>query len=268
MLTTWFAGKRVLCSAVLAGSLMAIPGFIVVLGARAQAAPAASGQDAQLQTDVMKALNNKHLRGVTATVDNGTVTLAGSVPTYRDKQDANKKTLKVHGVGSVKNQIQVAGPDVSDEVLAQKLANKLAINDQNADRTAFQIINPSVQNGVVTLTGLVTQPIDKDDAEGIVADYPGVKDIVNHIQVAPLSPADDRVRRAVYQAIYGYPTFTRYGINPVKPIRILVVNGNVTLVGGVDSQTDKEQAYLRANGVGGVFKVTNDLQVAGQRSEQ
>jgi osmotically-inducible protein OsmY len=47
----------------------------------------------------------------------------------------------------------------------------------------------------------------------------------------------------------------------IKPIRIIVKNGNVTLEGVVDNQTDKDMAGLRANGVSDVFSVTNNLVV-------
>jgi osmotically-inducible protein OsmY len=78
---------------------------------------------------------------------------------------------------------------------------------------------------------------------------------------------DDRTRIAVYRAVYGFPSLNRYAIDPAQPIRISVQNGNVTLFGTVDSQSDKNAAGIRANGVPGVFSVKNDLQVAGQPSE-
>jgi hypothetical protein len=77
---------------------------------------------------------------------------------------------------------------------------------------------------------------------------------------------DDRIRIATARAVYGYPSLNKYSIDPAKPIRITVVNGNVTLSGVVDTQADKDTANIRANGVPGVFKVTNNLQVAGSSS--
>ena len=247
--------KRFFVAAALAGCTA------VVL---AQAAP----DDARAQADVTKALDGKRLRDVTGNTVGGVVTLTGTVSSFQDKLDANRKLekfVKVGEISKVNDQITVSGPDVSDQVLGQKLGQKLAVNERQPERTAFEIVNPSVQNGIVTLMGFVTDPVDKSDVEGTVAAQPGVKGIVDKIEVASLSPNDWRVRHDVYRAIYGYNTFTRYGINPVKPIRILVLNGQVKLVGVVDSVTDKEQAGIRANGVGGVFKVTNDLQVAGAR---
>jgi hyperosmotically inducible periplasmic protein len=83
----------------------------------------------------------------------------------------------------------------------------------------------------------------------------------NQIEVLPNSPADDRLRRALYRAIYGYPALEKYALGVQKPIRILVRNGNVTLEGFVDNEGDKNFAFMRANGVPGLFSVTNNLQV-------
>jgi hypothetical protein len=79
---------------------------------------------------------------------------------------------------------------------------------------------------------------------------------------------DDRIRLAEARAIYGFPTLNKYAIDPAKPIRITVVNGNVTLTGVVDSQADKDVANIRANSVPGVFKVTNNLEVVGDTAEK
>ena len=81
------------------------------------------------------------------------------------------------------------------------------------------------------------------------------------------SPMDDRIRIAEFRAIYGYPSLNRYAIDPAKTIRITVSGGRVELDGMVDSQADKDVANIRANGVPGVFSVTNNLQVANQPSE-
>jgi hyperosmotically inducible protein len=132
--------------------------------------------------------------------------------------------------------------------------------------TAFNSLNIGVQNGVVSLSGTVYGPTDKDSALSLVSHTPGVKDIVDDISVAPLSPMDDQLRIALARAIYSAPQLQRYALDPAKPIRITVVNGNVTLTGVVDSKADSDVANIRANGVNGVFKVTNQLQVAGSRS--
>ena len=223
-----------------------------------------SGNDAQVQADVMKALDKKQFKDVKAAVQNGEVTLTGTVDLYSDKESADKKVHHRKDVKGVQNLIEVAGPPVEDVTLRNKLAEKLAYDRVGYGTTTFNALTIGVQNGVVTLGGVAYGPTDKDSALSLVANYPGVKDVIDNIEVAPLSPNDDRIRVAEARAIYGFPTLSRYGIDPAKPIRITVVNGNVTLSGVVDSQSDKDVANIRANGVPGVFKVTNNLEVAGK----
>jgi hyperosmotically inducible periplasmic protein len=123
----------------------------------------------------------------------------------------------------------------------------------------FDDISFRVAGGTVTLSGEVTQPVLKSDAGNVVKHVEGVTRVVNNIEVLPLSPMDDQIRMAVAGAIYGYGPLQRYGMGTQPPIRILVKNGNVTLAGVVDNTTDRNLAYIRANGVPGVFSVTNRL---------
>jgi hyperosmotically inducible protein len=113
----------------------------------------------------------------------------------------------------------------------------------------------------VTLFGQVVRPTLKSDAENAVKHIEGVTSVENQIEVLPLSPNDDRSRRAVFHAIYSKPQLERYSLSAVPPIHVIVKNGNVTLVGVVANEGDKTVAGIAANGVPGVFKVTNDLQV-------
>ena len=85
--------------------------------------------------------------------------------------------------------------------------------------------------------------------------------MANKIEVLPLSPNDERIRMAVYRAIYGNTSLQRYGLQAVPPIHIIVNNGNVTLEGVVATEADKNIANLQANGVPGVFSVKNNLRV-------
>ncbi len=126
----------------------------------------------------------------------------------------------------------------------------------------FDAISYEVNDGTVKLTGDVTRPTLKSDIGRIVARLEGVKKVENDIVVLPLSRYDDRIRRAVLVSIYGYPALQRYGLPVQAPIRIIVSNGRVELKGVVDNETDRNLAYMRANGVAGVFSVENDLLVA------
>jgi len=160
----------------------------------------------------------------------------------------------------------IAAPPVEDAALRDKLAKGLAYDRVGYGTTAFNSISIGVHEGVVTLAGTVYGPPDKDSAVSLVAHTPGVKDIIDNLEVAPVSPMDDRLRIELARVIYGTPQLQRYALDPEKPIRITVVHGNVTLSGVVDSKADRDVAGLRANTVPGTFKVVNDLQVAGSQS--
>jgi hyperosmotically inducible protein len=113
----------------------------------------------------------------------------------------------------------------------------------------------------VTLFGQVVRPTLKSDAENVVKRIEGVTAVANEIEVLPNSLNDDQLRRALFRAIYGKPELQRYALGAVPPIHIIVKNGNATLVGVVATEMDKTVANIAANGVSGVFKVTNELRV-------
>lgn len=129
--------------------------------------------------------------------------------------------------------------------------------------TVFDDLAFRVDGTTVTLLGAVTNPVLRSDAQNVVKRVEGVTQVNNQIEVLPLSPNDDQIRRAEFHAIYGDPMIgDRYGHQALPGIHIIVKNGNVTLEGVVASQGDKNLINVRANGVPGVFHVQNDLQVA------
>jgi hyperosmotically inducible protein len=119
-----------------------------------------------------------------------------------------------------------------------------------------------VDGDKVTLLGQVVRPTLKSDAENAVKGIESVSSVDNQIEVLPTSPMDDGLRRAVYRAIYGDTSLSRYGMSALPSIHIIVKNGNVALEGVVDNEGDKNLAGLRANGVPNVFAVTNNLTIA------
>lgn len=127
--------------------------------------------------------------------------------------------------------------------------------------SVFDNLQYSISGYTVTLLGQVNTPSLKGDAEDAVKEIEGVEKVVNKIEILPPSPNDNRIRRAMYRAIYGFSQLQQYELRAVPPIHIIVKNGHVTLEGAVANQTDKDLAYLRASGVPGVFSVTNNLAV-------
>ena len=227
----------------------------------AAASTATTAYDAGIRTAVTQKLASKtELRGVQASVEDGIVTLTGAVASYPDKLEAAKKAKTDH-VAGVRNLIEVNAPAISDADLQAKLAKSLAYDNPYFD-SVFNVLTVGVQNGVATVGGEVRTPADKDSALAVVEHTKGVRDVIDNVKVAPLSTFDDSVRLQVARAIYRDPVLTRYAMDPQAPIRIVVDNGHVGLYGVVDSQMDKNIAFLRASNAFGAFSVENHLEVA------
>jgi osmotically-inducible protein OsmY len=247
---------------------LGLPALPALASGRGAQESASSTSDAQIQASVQKSLSNSRFKNVTVQVANGIVTLGGTVDLYDSKEQADKKAHHTKNVRAVQNGIQVAGTEVSDQELQKKLLEKIQYDRVGYGTTAFNAISVQVQNGVVTLGGHAYGPVDKDSALSEASNTKGVKDVIDEIQVDPVSPFDDQTRIAVARAIYGFGPLTKYAIDPAKPIRISVQNGVVSLYGTVLNEADKNMANIRANSVPNVFKVNNYLQVEGQAEKK
>lgn len=136
----------------------------------------------------------------------------------------------------------------------------------------FDFLSFSVQGGTVTLFGDVRLPVTRTNAENGVKQIEGVTKVENKINVLPVFSADNNIRIAVYQAIYGSSSLQRYAFQAIPSIHIVVNNGNVRLEGAVANKADADQALIRAKGVPGTFQVTSnlktDLQLAAEEERR
>jgi hyperosmotically inducible protein len=147
----------------------------------------------------------------------------------------------------------------SDAAIAKKLTHEIRMYSRYS---IFDNIGFFVDEGRVELLGEVSQPFKKDDLGRIAARVPGVTSLSNELKVLPLSPMDNRLRLQVARAIYRDPVLSRYGMQVVPPIHIIVDNGHVTLEGVVGTDMEKNVAGLRAAAAGLSFgQVTNNLHV-------
>jgi len=159
------------------------------------------------------------------------------------------------------DRVETAGSDRGRARLIRQVRHELVMLPYYG---VFDNLSYRVDGNTVTLMGQVTRPTLKSAAENVVKDIEGVEKVNNQIEVLPLSPNDDRIRLAVYRAIYGHTALNRYALQAVPPIHIIVRNGNVTLEGVVANEGDKNIANIQANSVPGVFSVTNNLKVEKQ----
>jgi osmotically-inducible protein OsmY len=223
--------------------------------------PAAARYDNQIQTRLTQKLAAKsQFSHVKSSVEDGIVTLSGTVDLYQRKLDAAKAARKTANVQGVRNLITVAGLNLSDAQLENQLSDRLRYVRVGFDNT-FDYFALGVKDGVVTVEGQDRTGIGRDEALAEIANMPGVKDVVDNISIEPTSTFDDGLRLRALRTIYGDPILSKYATDPARPIRIIVSNGRVTLYGSVDSKMDKQVAGIRANQLFGAFSVDNQLQV-------
>jgi len=248
----------------MAGAFLAIG----LLSATLMAQSAAARYDNDIQNAVTNKLASKsQFSNIKASTEDGIVTLTGTVDLYQRKLDAAKAARKIAKVQGVRNLITVAGPNVPDAQLEEKLATKLRYVRVDYDNT-FDYFALGVKDGVVTVEGQDRTGIGRDEALADIANMPGVKDVVDRISIEPVSIFDDGLRLRAARAIYRDPVLSKYAIDPARPIRIIVANGHVTLYGSVDSKMDKDVAGIRANQLFGAFTVDNQLQVESKSGQQ
>jgi hyperosmotically inducible periplasmic protein len=163
-----------------------------------------------------------------------------------------------NGAFAATKQVPVPGSAGYETWLTNQVRHELVMQPFYS---VFDNLEYKVEGSKVTLLGQVVRPVLKDDAESVVKHIEGVTAVDDQIKVLPLSPNDDRIRRAEYRAIYSYPALQMYSVRSVPPIHIIVDNGHVTLEGAVANQADKNAANIVANTVPAVFSVTNNLRV-------
>jgi hyperosmotically inducible periplasmic protein len=169
------------------------------------------------------------------------------------------------GLASAGTAPQAVAPQ-SDEALARQVRHEIVMYSHY---TIWDNINLRVNNGSVELTGAVSQPYKKSDLGKIVQKVRGVQSVTNQLEVLPLSPMDDRLRLQVARAIFRDPSLSRYAIQAVPPIHIIVDNGHVTLEGVVNNSMEKQIAGLRASSAGLSFgPVINNLRVENEPAKK
>jgi hyperosmotically inducible protein len=227
-----------------------VPSFV-------QAQQAAGSSDQQVKTRVEQRLSDKRIRNIRVAAHDGSVTLAGPIASIGAKQDLIAEVLKVDGVKEIVSELTI-GRAESDRALAERVADQVR---RSSYFTVFDEVGIGVDNGVVTLTGYVTQPIKSDDLAKRVSHVDGAQDFVNHLEVLPASLGDDRLRNIVANAIYRDPAFSNYAAQAVPPVHIIVRNSSVLLTGVVNSEVERRQAENIVRGIQGVIGVQNNLRL-------
>jgi osmotically-inducible protein OsmY len=229
--------------------------IVALFSVTAGAAQHQSYTDEQIQTIVNHDLTDKQIETVHVEVHDGIVTLTGQVKSAWERDTAIEIARNVHDVKDVKSELTVMTGE-SDSSLAYRLG---ATIDYNVFNTMFDTVSGTVKDGVVTLTGWVTMGYKAQEIAKSVSKVPGIKEVHDEIKVLPASPNDDQLRAQLASAIYN--EMPELANQRVPPIRIIVNNGRVTLVGVVRNKIDRIRAEHAARGMFGVFSVDNQLQI-------
>jgi osmotically-inducible protein OsmY len=231
--------------------------FALFFALPVDAAQSASA-DPQLKTRVEQRLVDRRVRGVKVSiVRDGAVTLTGPVASAGAKQDLIAEVLKVDGVKEIVSELTI-GRAESDQKLAERVADQMR---RSAYFTVFDEVQIGVDNGVVTLTGYVTQPIKSDDLARRASHVDGVREFVNRLEVLPASLSDDRLRAIIANTLYRDPAFSNYASQAVPPVHIIVRNSSVLLTGVVNNEVERRQAENIVRHIPGIIGVQNALRV-------
>jgi hyperosmotically inducible periplasmic protein len=246
-------------------ALIAIPHEALAFD-RTEVSASPLGSDKIPDRETEGRLNKPQFSDVRVTVEDGIATLTGTVDLYQYKADAERHVHKAKGIRATRNLIEVKDREISDRNLQSQLSDRLAY-DRVCFGNMFNAIGVKVDLGVATLDGHARTYVDRASALALVGTTPGVRDVVDLIEVDPVSPMDDEIRIRVARAVYGDSSLRKYMVDPVKPIRISVQKGNVSLYGTVNNRMEAQIALVRANGVPGTFSVNSYLRVAGESAQ-
>jgi osmotically-inducible protein OsmY len=191
---------------------------------------------------------------VGVTVDQGIVTLSGSVDTYAERIAAHEAAHRVVGVLDVANELQVELPGDNirtDTDLAQAVRHALEWDVQVAD----QRITSTVSNGWVTLEGEVDDGHERSNAERAIRNLVGVRGVTNQILVTGRKVRPEDVQREIEASL------ERRAATTAKRINVVTSDGRVILSGQVQTWADKEAILDAARMTPGVQSVEEQIQV-------
>jgi osmotically-inducible protein OsmY len=187
-------------------------------------------------------------------VDQGVVTLTGTVESYAKKLAAQAAAHRVTGVLDVANDIRVkvpGNPGRTDTEIAQAVRHTLEWDVLVPDTG----ITSTVTDGWVTLEGRVDRLREREDAERAVRYLQGVRGVTNKLGVRPPTIQPERVREVIEDAL------ERCTAHEVKHIQVLVSDGVVTLTGRVHSYAEKRAVMGAVSHASGVHTINDHLRI-------
>jgi len=191
---------------------------------------------------------------IAVSADDGTVTLRGTVGSFREKREAKKAAERVYGVTGVKNDLQVKLMTDSrrdDADLRADVLQSLAL-----DSLVPATIDAQVDDGYVTLTGKVEWQYQRDEAESVAANVAGVLDVEDDVDLIGPPPDAGDVQDGIKRA------FKRNAKLDAKDLSVETSDHTVTVSGTVRSWAEHDEAIDAAWAAPGVRDVKDRIAVA------
>jgi osmotically-inducible protein OsmY len=188
---------------------------------------------------------------IAVSVKGGVVTLAGFVPSYLQKFEAEKDAKRVQGVVGVANDLEVRLPTADqrpDPDIARDAVEALKMQLPYS----YQNLKVIVRDGWITLEGEAEWNYQKEKAEMSVRGVKGVKGVINTITLKPKIAAEE-IKRKIEEA------FKRSAEVDAKNIQVEATDGEVVLKGTVHSWFEREQAERAAWQAPGVKRVEDRI---------
>jgi len=219
-----------------------------------------SKTDAEVKTDVVEELrwdSRLDPSDIAVRVNDGVVTLTGSVPGLGERRAAEVDAWGVVGVRWVENELVVRPPSMppipDDETLRDKALDTLQWNPEVDSAN----VSVEVDSGRLTLKGTVSTHWQKLRAEDLVHTLRGVLSVTNELAVVPTETFPDQAIAEDIQAALERNVLVEAG-----RVDVTVNGGTVRLQGSVPSDAARRVASRAASRTLGVVSVQNDLMVS------
>ena len=252
--------RRPLRKVVETAAVVAVVNFVLFAGSSSVLAQSSSATtDADMKAAVMKQIAGLDYSGPrpSVTVSDGVIKLSGTVSSLWLKEETINRALKVPGRKELQSELTIPTAE-SDAKLAAEVVKRITGYDRF---TVYDDFQGSVKNGVVHVSGAVTEEKKLSDVVERIAKIKGVQAIDNKVTVLPSNRSDDELRVRIANAIYRNPEFENYSMaNP--PIHVIVNNGYVILTGIVRSDIEKIKAHESAASVFGSIKIDDRVKLA------
>ena len=190
---------------------------------------------------------------IAVSASDGEVTLRGTLGSFRQKREAQKAAERVYGVTSVRNELDVR---IVDEHGRQDADLRGAVLQAMAlDGLIPKTVDAKADSGLVTLTGTAAWQYQREEAEFVAGNVPGVVDVDNQITLTSPQPKAGDVKQSIERA------FQRNASLDAEGLSVKTYGNTILLSGAVSSWDERDAAVAAAWAAPGVAAVKDQIVV-------